>query len=248
MRNSIPGSGCCPIPWRSMIISPIADLDVVIRDTLREVRRGIATARSANQSNPATGLMADLPEFVEFEIQVITGHQILSRDSSDSDSGTTTDSDTNTETGSEATTITANASESDSASGSGSKRQSRSGSGIQSGSGSRSSSASQSGSSSRSSSGSQSGSRSQSRSGSRSSSRSGSSSGSRSRSASSSRSGSSSTSKSVSGKNIAQDQSDNSRSYGILDEATGEYTASGDAGITGNPIPPSPRSASVSCQ
>lgn len=244
MRNSIPGSGCCPIPWRSMIISPIADLDVVIRDTLREVRRGIATARSANQSNPATGLMADLPEFVEFEIQVITGHQILSRNSSDSDSGTTTDSDTNTEAGSEATTITANASESDSASGSGSKSQSRSGSGSQSESGSRSNSTSQSGSSSRSSSGSQSGSRSQSRSGSRSSSRSQSSSGSRSGSTSSSRSGSSSTSRSGSDKSISQDQSDNGRTYGIIDEETGDFVGSGSSDLSGEPTS---RDATVSC-
>ena len=140
MRDPIPGAGRCPVPWRSMIISPIADLDVVIRDTLREVRRGIATARSANQSNPTLGLMADLPEFVEFEIQVITGHQALSRDSSDSDSGVTTDSDTNTEAGSDATTTTASASESDSSSGSGFKSQNRSASGSQSASGSRSNS------------------------------------------------------------------------------------------------------------
>jgi len=68
-----------------MSVAAATDLDVVIRDTLREVRRGIATARSNNQQNPAAGMMVDLPEFVEFEIQVITGHQVLSRLSSDSD-------------------------------------------------------------------------------------------------------------------------------------------------------------------
>ena len=51
-----------------MIIAPVAELDLVIRETLAEVRKGIATARQKNQTNPATGLMADLPEFVDFEI------------------------------------------------------------------------------------------------------------------------------------------------------------------------------------
>ena len=58
-----------------MIIAPVAELDLVIRETLAEVRKGIATARQKNQTNPATGLMADLPEFVDFEIVVVTEHQ-----------------------------------------------------------------------------------------------------------------------------------------------------------------------------
>ena len=72
-----------------MIITPVADLDVVIRDTLRELRSGIAIARQKNQINPSAGLMADLPEFVDFEIQVITGHQALQRSvvGSDTSSG-----------------------------------------------------------------------------------------------------------------------------------------------------------------
>ena len=61
-----------------MIIAPIAELDLVIRETLAEVRKGIATARQKNQTNPATGLMADLPEFVDFEIVVVTEHQSAS--------------------------------------------------------------------------------------------------------------------------------------------------------------------------
>lgn len=58
-----------------MIIAPAASLDLVIQETLAELRKGIASARQKNQNNPATGLMADLPEFIDFEIQVITDHQ-----------------------------------------------------------------------------------------------------------------------------------------------------------------------------
>jgi len=245
-----------------MIIAPISNLDVVIRDTLREVRRGVATARAANQADPTAGLMADLPEFVDFEIQVITGYQLLARDNTDTDAGSVTetsmaidsgrDSTTDTGTGSESSSGSRSGSESGSSSrsksGSRSGSQSRSSSGSKSGSrsGSKSGSMSQSSSSSRSGSGSSSQSSSGSRSDSRSGRRSGSLSRSNSQSNSSSRSGSQSASQSNSGKNITQDQSDNGRSHGIIDEDTGEYTASGDSGISGQ-IPPTPREATASC-
>jgi len=70
-----------------MIIAPVDTLDVVIREALAELRKGIASARQKNQANPATGLMADLPEFVDFEIQVITDHQSSSFLRTASDSG-----------------------------------------------------------------------------------------------------------------------------------------------------------------
>ena len=82
-----------------MIIAPVADLDIVIRDTLREVRRGIATARAANQANPTAGLMADLPEYVDFEVQVITGYQTLTRNNTDTDSGSIIEASTVTDSG-----------------------------------------------------------------------------------------------------------------------------------------------------
>jgi hypothetical protein len=218
-----------------MIIAPVADLDLVIRDTLREIRRGIATARSANQANPTAGLMADLPEYVDFEIQVITGHQALSRDSSDTDSGTTTNSDNNTDISSNNDTSTESTNQSQS--GSSNKTRNASGSLSRSTQNSKSLSGSTSGSRSISKSGSSSGSKSNSRSvsksGSSSDSRSVSKSGSKSRSSSVSGSGSNSKSTSRSIKSLSKQEADNGRGYGILDEATGEYIGSGN---TSNPL------------
>ena len=218
-----------------MIIAPVADLDLVVRDTLREIRRGIATARSANQANPTAGLMADLPEYVDFEIQVITGHQALSRDSSDTDSGTTTNSDNNTDISSNNDTSTESTNQSQS--GSSNKTRNASGSLSRSTQNSKSLSGSTSGSRSISKSGSSSGSNSNSRSvsksGSSSDSRSVSKSGSKSRSSSVSGSGSNSKSTSRSIKSLSKQEADNGRGYGILDEATGEYIGSGN---TGNPL------------
>ena len=212
-----------------MIIAPVADLDLVIRDTLREIRRGIATARSANQANPTAGLMADLPEYVDFEIQVITGHQALSRDSSDTDSGTTTNSDNNTDISSNNDTSTESTNQSQS--GSSNKTRNASGSLSRSTQNSKSLSGSTSGSRSISKSGSSSGSKSNSRSvsksGSSSDSRSVSKSGSKSRSSSVSGSGSNSKSTSRSIKSLSKQEADNGRGYGILDEATGEYIGTG---------------------
>ena len=230
-----------------MIIAPVADLDLVIRDTLREIRRGIATARSANQANPTAGLMADLPEYVDFEIQVITGHQALSRDSSDTDSGTTTNSDNNTDRSNNNDTSTESTNQSQS--GSSNKTRNASGSLSRSTQNSKSLSGSTSGSRSISKSGSLSGSKSNSRSvsksGSKSNSRSVSKSGSSSDSRSVSKSGSKSRSSSVSGsgsnnkstsrsiKSLSKQEADNGRGYGILDEATGEYIGTGN---TSNPL------------
>ena len=218
-----------------MIIAPVADLDLVIRDTLREIRRGIATARSANQANPTAGLMADLPEYVDFEIQVITGHQALSRDSSDTDSGTTTNSDNNTDRSNNNDTSTESTNQSQS--GSSNKSRNASGSLSRSTQNSKSLSGSTSGSRSISKSGSSSGSKSNSRSvsksGSSSDSRSVSKSGSKSRSSSVSESGSNSKSTSRSIKSLSKQEADNGRGYGILDEATGEYIGTGN---TSNPL------------
>jgi hypothetical protein len=212
-----------------MIIAPVADLDLIIRDTLREVRRGIATARSANQSNPTAGLMADLPEYVDFEIQVITGHQALSRDSSDTDSGTTTNSDTNNDRSNNNDTSTESANQSQS--GSNNKTRNVSGSLSRTVQNSKSltgtSSSSKSTRKSGSSSGSKSNSRSVSKSGSSRDSRSISKSGSKSRSNSVSGSGSNSKSTSRSIKSLSKQEADNGRGYGILDEATGEYIGTG---------------------
>ena len=62
-----------------MTIVDLADLDTFIRDSLFEVRRGIANSRNATQSNPMLGVMVDLPEKVDFEIMVTTSHQSLTR-------------------------------------------------------------------------------------------------------------------------------------------------------------------------
>jgi hypothetical protein len=62
-----------------MTIVDLSDLDTFIRDSLYEVRRGIANSRNATQANPMLGVMVDLPEKVDFEIMVTTAHQSLSR-------------------------------------------------------------------------------------------------------------------------------------------------------------------------
>jgi hypothetical protein len=71
-----------------MTIVDLSDLDTFIRDSLYEVRKGIANSRNATQANPMLGVMVDLPEKVDFEIMVTTAYQSLSRNSiaQDSDS------------------------------------------------------------------------------------------------------------------------------------------------------------------
>jgi len=70
-----------------MTIVDLSDLDTFIRDSLFEVRRGIANSRNATQANPLNGVMVDLPEKIDFEIMVTSAHQGLTRNvvSSDSD-------------------------------------------------------------------------------------------------------------------------------------------------------------------
>ena len=62
-----------------MTIVDLADLDTFIRDSLFEVRRGIANSRNATQANPMLGVMVDLPEKIDFEVMVTTAHQGLTR-------------------------------------------------------------------------------------------------------------------------------------------------------------------------
>lgn len=86
-----------------MNIVPLAEADIFIRDTLFEVRRGIARSRNANQSNPLNGAMVDLPEKIDFEMMIISSYQdsSLARNSTattllgktDSASGATIESD-----------------------------------------------------------------------------------------------------------------------------------------------------------
>lgn len=78
-----------------MTIVDLADLDTFIRDSLFEVRRGIANSRNATQANPLLGVMVDLPEKIDFEIMVTSAHQSLTRNvvSSDSDNSSETTSE-----------------------------------------------------------------------------------------------------------------------------------------------------------
>jgi hypothetical protein len=64
-----------------MTIVDLSDLDTFIRDSLYEVRRGIANSRNATQANPLLGVMVDLPDKVDFEIMVTSGYQGLVRQS-----------------------------------------------------------------------------------------------------------------------------------------------------------------------
>lgn len=62
-----------------MTIVELSNLDTFIRDSLYEVRRGIANSRNATQANPMTGVMVDLPEKIDFEVMVATNYQSLNR-------------------------------------------------------------------------------------------------------------------------------------------------------------------------
>ena len=62
-----------------MTIVQLSDLDDFLKDSLSIVRRGVANARNANQSNPALGIMADLPDKVDYEIMVVSNYQSLDR-------------------------------------------------------------------------------------------------------------------------------------------------------------------------
>ena len=64
-----------------MTIVDLSELDTFIRDSLYEVRRGIANSRNATQANPLLGVMVDLPDKVDFEIMVTSSYQALSRQS-----------------------------------------------------------------------------------------------------------------------------------------------------------------------
>jgi hypothetical protein len=69
-------------------IVQLSDLDDFLKDSLSIVRRGVANARNANQSNPALGIMADLPEKVDYEVMVVSNHQFLDRLTSTSSTDT----------------------------------------------------------------------------------------------------------------------------------------------------------------
>lgn len=176
-----------------------------INTILSKIRRGCAMARQDSQNNPATNMMVDLPEGIDFEITAIYSHQNAgyARQTTTTNSGNTNESEANTESGTETgadiESGTESSSSSDSVSGSSNKTQGESGSetgadsksesGTESGSESDSRSESESGSSSDSQSDSRSGSISDSESESESGSESGSKSGSQSNSGSDNTSG-----------------------------------------------------------
>jgi len=63
-------------------IVDLSELDTFVRDSLFNVRKGIANSRNATQSNPLLGVMVDLPDKIDFEIIVTSGYQSLNRISS----------------------------------------------------------------------------------------------------------------------------------------------------------------------
>ena len=102
-----------------MIVAPIEQLDYVVADIVTEVRKGVSGARITNQINPNAGMMADLPEFIEFEIQVIgnyklsggavvSGYQALTRNSTEleQDFGLESGLSSQTEGGGETSSLT----------------------------------------------------------------------------------------------------------------------------------------------
>ncbi|NBR23728.1 MAG: hypothetical protein EBU08_08150 [Micrococcales bacterium] len=57
------------------LVVPLASSASVIENILFKVRRGIALSRNASQANPATGVMVDLPEKIDFEMTLLKTHQ-----------------------------------------------------------------------------------------------------------------------------------------------------------------------------
>ena len=80
-----------------MTIVDLSDLDTFIRDSLFEVRRGIANSRNATQANPLLGVMVDLPEKIDFEIMVTSAHQNLSKSTTSSASDKSSEVTTETQ-------------------------------------------------------------------------------------------------------------------------------------------------------
>ena len=109
-----------------------------INTILSKIRRGCAMARQDSQNNPATNMMVDLPEGIDFEITAIYSHQNAgyARQTTTTNSGNTNESEANTESGTETGADTERGTEGNSAtdtvSGSSSKSQSESGSGSDS--------------------------------------------------------------------------------------------------------------------
>jgi len=105
-----------------------------INTILSKIRRGCAMARQDSQNNPATNMMVDLPEGIDFEITAIYSHQNAgySRLTTTTNSGNTNETEANTESGTETGTDTErgteNSSATDRASGSSNKTQIESGS------------------------------------------------------------------------------------------------------------------------
>jgi len=63
------------------LVIPLASSAGVIENILFKVRRGIALSRNASQADPTTGVMADLPERIDFEMTLIKTHQAYTRNS-----------------------------------------------------------------------------------------------------------------------------------------------------------------------
>jgi len=74
-----------------------------INTILSKIRRGCAMARQDSQNNPATNMMVDLPEGIDFEITAIYSHQNagFSRQTTTTNSGNTNESEANAESGTE---------------------------------------------------------------------------------------------------------------------------------------------------
>lgn len=105
-----------------------------INTILSKIRRGCAMARQDSQNNPATNMMVDLPEGIDFEITAIYSHQNAgyARQTTTTNSGNTNESEANTESGTETgadiESGTESSSSSDRVSGSSNKTQEESGS------------------------------------------------------------------------------------------------------------------------
>jgi hypothetical protein len=67
-------------------IAPILLTSGLVTDVLTKIRRGVALCRMENTADFSRGVMCDLPEKIDFELNLVTQHQSLSRSTTTTDS------------------------------------------------------------------------------------------------------------------------------------------------------------------
>ncbi|NBW99967.1 hypothetical protein EBR03_10395, partial [bacterium] len=75
------------------VISPVLLTSSLVNDVLTKIRRGVALCRMENTIDFSRGVMCDLPEKIDFELNVVSKHQFLSRQTTTSDGQSSIETD-----------------------------------------------------------------------------------------------------------------------------------------------------------